>query len=115
MDKQAEEFEVFNFTLAGILYARGLAGLFMKNHWFMTNPGVMVLGSLGTLYAGSGVMINRGQTKTGHATGTATSVALMGAGLVKSGHKLGYIRPKIFLVGALATFFNGSRYLGYQI
>ena len=100
-----------NMTLAGVLCAGGLAGYVKAK----SMPSLIAGFGLGALYAGSAVLINRGQSAKGHASAIVPSVVLLGAmgqKAVKSGWKP--MPTALAVVGALATVYNGKKYLEWK-
>ena len=100
-----------NFTLAGVLCAGGLAGYVKAK----SMPSLIAGFGLGALYAGSGVLINRGKSAKGHASAIVPSVVLtaaMGQKAIKSGFKP--MPSALAVVGALATLYNGKKYLEWR-
>ena len=100
-----------NFTLAAVLAGGGLAGYFKAK----SLPSLIAGIGLSALYAGSGVLINRGQCAKGHASAVVPSVVLMGAmgqKAVKSGGKP--MPTTLAVVGALAAIYNVKKYLDWK-
>ena len=100
-----------NFTLAAALCGGGLAGYIKAK----SMPSLIAGFGLGALYAGSGVLINKGQSANGHAFAIIPSVLLLGAmgqKAIKSGGKP--MPTTLAVVGALATIYNGKKYLEWR-
>ena len=106
MDKPAGSSHL-NFTLAGVLAGGGCAG-YMKAK---SMPSLIAGCGLGALYAGSAILINRGQSATGHASAVVPSLVLMGAmgaKAVKSGGKP--MPTTLAVIGGLAAIYNAKKY-----